>query len=960
MPVPHDEPSRLADALDAFLDRHGAPSESDADYLARHPGLRDLLEPMLQGVPAGADEPRVIGPYRVGPELGRGGMGVVYQAEHAALHRVVALKVLPMLLAIAPRRIERFLREAAAVARLDHPGIVRVFDAGEVDGVFYYAMELVDGHSVREALDAVRARCGDEPRRLTDAPQMGSTAHTTRIDEIAALGAAIAEALAHAHGAGIVHRDVKPQNILLGADHAPRLVDFGLVKELDESAASVDFAGTPHYASPEQIDPTRYKLDGRSDVFSLGVVLYELAALRRPFEGTSTQSVLRAVSVDEPRSLRSFDPRIARDFEAVVLQALEKAPSARYASAAALAADLHRYLRREPVRARRHSLWRHTARWLVRHRLAATAAALAALLLIGGPLTALWFSTAARTAIGRERDAASANFAAARRSIQQLAARLTDRDLPDAPLLQRFRFGLLQDVRRGYDDLLHLAGDNASTVLLEEAARSRTSEAEALFDLGRTADAEQAFTHGITLHERVLATACDDPAPAILLAEALTGRGLARYVARANGHERSDFAAARLLWCDLEAHTHDAALRARVQRGIVRTELRLAAVMRFSQPEAAQEALARAQSTAIWRTPTTADEDLASELGLTIAELACVVGDLVTARAALERCAPWLQAASARNARSIRVRSLLARQHQVTAAAAATPQAAEAAARAAIAAREVLCREFPDVVDQRYNLLAARDHLASILLRDQRATEAATLAQESLLLAADLAAENGSRESLLHLALCLMNHAVAGSRTGVEERTVDDDFAEACRMLEYLITVAPEDLRFHSHLGGAASNRAQVILMRRGDPVSAAELLRHAVDAQRVAIAGAPRARSFRTFLESHLLLLTQACFRADDFGVGRAALTELQALLGDGSEHLITVAVALLICADHEQPDAIEAALATLRRVASGPRKHTLVALAGDQRFAALHADPRFVAIIDSAKGNQAKGAGR
>lgn len=960
MPVPQDEPSRLADALDAFLERGRVPDESNADYVARHPQLRDLLEPMLEGVHAGADETQTIGPYRVVRELGRGGMGVVYEAQHAALHRVVALKVLPMLLAIAPRRIERFLREAAAVARLDHPGIVRVFDAGEVDGVFYYAMELVDGRSVREALDAVRARCGDEPRRLADTSQMGSTAHKSRIDEIAALGAAIAEALAHAHDAGVVHRDVKPQNILLGAGNAPRLVDFGLVKELDESAASVDFAGTPHYASPEQIDPTRSELDGRSDVFSLGVVLYELATLRRPFEGTSTQSVLRAVGADEPRSLRSFDPRIARDFEAVVLQALEKAPSARYASAAAMAADLHRFLRHEPVRARRHSLWRRAARWLVRHRLAATAAALAMLLLIGGPLTALWFSNSARAAIGRERDAASASFAAARRSIQQLAARLTDRDLPDAPLLQRFRLGLLQDVRRGYDDLLRLAGASAGTALLDEAARSSTSEAEALFELGHTAAAERAFTQGIALHERVLAAAPDDPSSAILLAGALTGRGVARYVARANGHERGDFAAARLLWCDLDARVHDEALRARVQRGMVRTELRLADVMRFSRPEVAQEALARAQGTAMWQAPTIADEDTASELGLTVAELASVVGDLATARTALARCAPWLQAASARNARSFRVRSLLARQQQVTASVAATPEAAEAAARAAVAARDVLCREFPDAIDQRHNLLAARDHLASLLLRYDRAAEAATLAQETLLLAADVAAENGSRESLLRLALCLTTDAVAGSRTGVDPRTVDDEFAEACRMLEYLIAVAPEDLRFHSHLGGAASNRAQVILMRRGDPTRAAALLRRAVDAQREAIAGAPSARSFRTFLESHLLLLTQACFRAEDFVGGRAALTQLQALLRDGSEHLVSVAVGLLLCAAHDQPDAIDAALATLRRLANGPGKHTVAALASDRRFAVLRHDPRFLAIIDAAKESEANGSGR
>lgn len=959
----HDEPSRLADALDAFLRRDVAGDESDAVYLERHAEVRDLLEPMLAGRHARDDEPRSIGPYRVLRELGRGGMGVVYEAQHAALHRVVALKVLPTLLAIAPRRVERFLREAAAVARLDHPGVVRVFDAGEVDGVFYYAMELIEGRSLRAAFDEVRARCDDEPRRLPDVPQLGASTQLTRIDEIAALGLELAEALTHAHAHGVVHRDVKPQNVLLGPDHHARLVDFGLVKNLDDSAHSVEFAGTPHYASPEQIDPARHELDGRSDVFSLGIVLYELATLRRPFEGTSTQSVLRAVIGDEPRSLRSCDPRIARDFEAVVLQALEKAPSARYADAAALAADLGRFLRREPVRARRHSWWRHGTRWLLRHRLATAAVTMAALLLIGGPSVALWFSADSRAAIGRERDAATARFAVARRSIQQLAVRLADRQLPDAPLLQRFRLELLQDVRRGYDDLLQLAGEDADAELLAAAAHSCVHQAAALYDLGRTVDADRTFTHGIALGQRAMAIDANAGEPdtgdhAILLAEAFTGRGLARYTIRANGYEQPDFAAARQMWCDLEARSGaDQAYHARVLHGSVRTDLRLADVMRCSQPEAALDALARAQASRIWRAPTEADEELASELCLVVAELTADAGDLTRARSALQRCEPLLRAASARQPRSFRVRSLLARQHQVAAAIAPNAKAAEVAARAAIAARQVLCAEYPDVVAQRHDLLAARDSLAEILVRDNRAAEAAPLAAATLVLAADAAAESPdggspSRESLLRLALCTMTDAVVGSRTGADPGFVDDEFAAACRMLEYLISVAPQDLRFHSFLGAAASNQAQVILMRRGDPVRASELLRRAVVAQRAAGAGAPNSLSYRRFLESHLFLLTEASLRSGDAAGARSALGQLQAVLRDGSAQLITVAAGWLRCAGHDRTDAADAALAALRRAAGGEAKAALLALEHDRRFAELQGDPRFVAILEAARG--------
>jgi hypothetical protein len=196
-----------------------------------------------------------------------------------------------------------------------------------------------------------------------------------------------------------------------------------------------------------------------------------------------------------------------------------------------------------------------------------------------------------------------------------------------------------------------------------------------------------------------------------------------------------------------------------------------------------------------------------------------------------------------------------------------------------------------------------------------------------------------------------MTEAVVGSRSGALAAAVDEGFAEAARMLEHLAAATPDDLRLRSYLGAVASNHAQVILIRRGDPGTAADLLQRAVAAQRAALAGAPSARAYRSFLESHLLLLAQACFRGGDFAGARGALTEAQSVLRDGSEHLITVAVGLLLCAEHGQPDAVDAALAVLQRAAAGKDRAALAALADDPRLAALHGDPRFVALLARAR---------
>ncbi|MCA9516600.1 MAG: protein kinase [Myxococcales bacterium] len=275
---------------------------------------------------------RRLGPYELRRELGRGGMGVVYQAYHHALRRECAVKLLQ-----STRNevvAERFVLEGQAAARLGkHPNIVGVFDAGVIDGTAYIAMEYVEG----EPLDAILARRG----RLPEA-------------EVLAIGEQVARALAHAHRHGIVHRDMKPGNIMIDRDGTPQILDFGLAKDLGvtDSAMSVagHIMGTPNYMPPEQADHRRGSVDARTDVYSLGATLYHAASGRMPFSAERVVDVIVQVLTRDPPRLRGTG--VSADGEAVIARAMEKEKRHRYQSATELADDLARVLHGDAPKAR--------------------------------------------------------------------------------------------------------------------------------------------------------------------------------------------------------------------------------------------------------------------------------------------------------------------------------------------------------------------------------------------------------------------------------------------------------------------------------------------------------------------------------------------------------------------------------------------------------------------------------
>jgi Flp pilus assembly protein TadD/predicted Ser/Thr protein kinase len=370
-----DGPRRIERALGAYLAFCESGEEREA-FLVRHPELRDLLEGMLVEEPpeaeAGPEQPRVLGDFRLLREVGRGGMGVVFEARQLSLDRRVALKVLPPHLTQRTSTVARFRREAAVIAGLDHANIVRVLAVGQDGDTHWFAMEFVEGTPLDRLL-----------RENTERGER-SDGWTRRA---VAIAAEVADALEHAHRAGVVHRDVKPSNVLLRPDGTAVLTDFGLAR--DDEVPSVTLpggrTGTPFYMSPEQAAGDRDGIDHRTDLFSLGVTLYEMLTARRPFDGDTTESVLHGIRTCEAPDPRRFNAALPGDLAAVVLRALEKEPHRRYATARDFADDLRAWLQFRPVKARAASTLLRLRRWSRREPLKA---ALVAVLVAGIPSVA--------------------------------------------------------------------------------------------------------------------------------------------------------------------------------------------------------------------------------------------------------------------------------------------------------------------------------------------------------------------------------------------------------------------------------------------------------------------------------------------------------------------------------------------------------------------------------------------
>ncbi len=403
-----------------LLTRHPDLAEEVQQFFANQKGLAALIHPAAPPAPPTRANTRVLPPvpttqpllrvndYEILHEIARGGMGIVFRARQISLNREVALKMLLVTKGAESSTLRRFRLEAEAVAHLDHPNIVPIYEVGEIDGQAYFTMKLVEGGSLASRLADLRL------------PEPGGAARPSRavleqkLAHLVEIMAVVARAVHHAHQRGILHRDLKPGNILLDSEGRPLVSDFGLAKRLNHQGTNLTqpqaILGTATYMAPEQIGEKSGSLTTAVDVYSLGTILYELLTGSAPIVGESYFDTLWRVRHDPPVPPRQRNPNVPRDLELICLKCLSKDPAQRYGSALELAEDLERWRSGNAISLRPATTLERVRRWARRNRLAvALLGAVGGLMVAGtaGSLLAAWHIDAARDRADRNAEQAA-------------------------------------------------------------------------------------------------------------------------------------------------------------------------------------------------------------------------------------------------------------------------------------------------------------------------------------------------------------------------------------------------------------------------------------------------------------------------------------------------------------------------------------------------------------------------
>jgi len=513
-----DDP-RLLEAVQEYLaELEAGRHPNRQEFLGRYADLAPALEECVEGLElvhraAAAEKPAVVastphdvnlanplGDFQIIREVGRGGMGIVYEAVQLSLGRRVALKVLPFAATFDSQHLQRFRNEAQAAAHLHHTNIVPVYAVGCERGMHFYAMQLIDGQSLAAVIRDMRLQAGRPVDDVEISTPLGgssvsrppeaatptklsltmSTQRSTRPRDFFRTAAhqivQAAQALQHAHEFGIVHRDIKPANLLVDVHGRLWITDFGLAQFHADARVTRtgDIVGTLRYMSPEQAAGKRFQVDQRTDVYSLGATLYELTTLEPVCSGNTYQELLQQIARDEPRAPRSIDKYLPIELETIILKALSKRPADRYSSAQDFAADLQRFLDDKPILAKRPTLLDRARKWSRRHPSAVAGGMLLLLvciigLLVNNRMIALEQARTESALASERQRAAEARLAVG------LLVDVSEQVLADHPHLQGVRKRLLETALGYYQNFIEGHSHDANSKAELQAGKSRVS-----------------------------------------------------------------------------------------------------------------------------------------------------------------------------------------------------------------------------------------------------------------------------------------------------------------------------------------------------------------------------------------------------------------------------------------------------------------------------------------------------
>lgn len=459
-----DQSTRLLELLKSIRWIQLAARDLDSE------SLKPAIDQLSASVP---EDCAVLGDFRLIREVGRGGMGIVYEAEQISLARKVAVKILPPTSLLDERHIARFAMESQAAAQLRHPNIVPIFSVGQQDGVYFYSMQLIQGKAPLPVMPP---------------------------DKVAELGACVASALNHSHELGIIHRDIKPSNLLIDGTGKVWVTDFGLARcrNSDQVTASGAVLGTLSYMSPEQALGSS-TVDQRSDIYSLGVTLYELLVGRCPYDAKNRSAFLTEIARGEPVEIRKLNSSVPIDLETIVHKAMSSDPQQRYQTAKAMAEDLERFSDGKVILARRSTIVDRLSKWVSRNRKWVLAAALTwiAVSLLGVFAATLLIRAYSenRTALEKTQkslDESDAYFSQAREIVDHFGVDLA-KQLASVPGAESARQQILQDTLRYYRNFMDQAERNS--LRQREVALTYTK-------LGRIAEQLNAFQEAIESYDR--------------------------------------------------------------------------------------------------------------------------------------------------------------------------------------------------------------------------------------------------------------------------------------------------------------------------------------------------------------------------------------------------------------------------------------------------------------------------